>query len=260
MRNFLLGFKLARREMRNGLSGFYVFLSCLILGTFTITAILSLSAGLKDSLRHDGRTILGGDIALRTIHKPASMEQILYLRKEIGPTTITTETRAMVRREDETDAMLIELKAVDPFYPIYGTVRIQDANRQEITDKPLQDFILPNKADESDGWGAAVEPSILARLNLKLGDYIYIGNKRFQIRTLIKSEPDRLGSQRFGFAPRIIISSYIFDETGLSKAGSQVYYDHKIIAPYIKTIADLEETQLKFKNAFQKLIGRDAIL
>ena len=68
-----LPFKIARRELRTGIKGFYVFLLCLILGVTSITAVKSVSRGLIDNLRHDGRYILGGDVALRTIYNPVSI-------------------------------------------------------------------------------------------------------------------------------------------------------------------------------------------
>ena len=116
----------ARRDMRAGLKGFYIFLACLVLGVGAIASIQSLSRGLVQSLHHDGRFILGGDIALRTVYKPATPEEVNYLNDKIGPMTTVVETRAMARTTDGRNSTLVDLKAVGVFYPLYGALRIVD--------------------------------------------------------------------------------------------------------------------------------------
>ena len=51
--------KIAYREMRGGLSGFYVFLVCLILGVGAIAGVGSLSESLNSSLAKESKTFLG---------------------------------------------------------------------------------------------------------------------------------------------------------------------------------------------------------
>src|ERR1035437_10995765 len=98
LKKFFLPLIYARRDLRTGLKGFYIFLACLVLGVGAIASIQSLSRGLVESLHHDGRYILGGDIALRTIYEPAPPEQVRFLHNKVGPLTIVVETRAMARR------------------------------------------------------------------------------------------------------------------------------------------------------------------
>lgn len=254
--DFFLPLRLALRELRSGLSGFHVFLLCLFLGVAAIASVKSLSLGLMQSIFYDGRYILGGDIALKTIYEPATPEQIKFLHDKVGPLTIVMETRAMARTADDRDAVMVELKAVDAFYPLYGKLQAMDENGHEIADRPLQDFLVQGTIEEFDAgtkeWGALVERELLDRLNLHVGDYIFIGNKRFQISGLIKKEPDRIGALRFAIAPRVMISRIIFDETGLGKQGGQVYYDHKLYLPYAKTAAEIAEVQNKITKAFPK--------
>ena len=74
-----LAFRLARRELRGGLRGFRLFLACLALGVAAIAAVGSLSQAVLGGLARDGRTILGGDLALRLTHRPASSEERLRM-------------------------------------------------------------------------------------------------------------------------------------------------------------------------------------
>lgn len=253
MRTFLLSLKYARRELRAGLGGFYIFLACLVLGVAAIAAVRSLSLGMIESLHYDGRYILGGDIALRTIYAPATQEQVRFLKKEMGPVTTVMETRAMARRDDETQATLTELKAVDVFYPLYGSIEYADGRGEKI-DTPLQDLLVAphdEKGEEVTGdWGALVEKELLGRLGLAVGDTMRIGNGKFQVRGIITKEPDRISGLRFSLAPRVMISSLVFGATGLSEKGSQVYYDHRIFMPQIKTPQDLADAQKEISDAF----------
>ncbi len=262
----------ARRDLRAGLKGFYIFLACLVLGVGAIASIQSLSRGLVESLHHDGRYILGGDIALRTIYAPATPEQIRFLHDKIGPLTVVMETRAMARRMDGEQTTLTEMKAVDPFYPLYGKLLIVDEKGDEIKTGldengkvmkiGLQDLILPPPIEngiEQDAWGAVVEKELLTRLHIHLGDWIKLGQQKFQVRGIIAKEPDRIGNMHFSLAPRVMISSYIFDKTGLKQLGSQVYYDQKIIVPSIHSFADLKAVEKKISDAFPHAAwkGRD---
>lgn len=253
VRELFLSLKYARRELRSGLGGFYIFLACLVLGVAAIAAVRSLSLGMVESLHYDGRYILGGDIALRTIYEPATQEQLAFLKKEMGPTTVVMETRAMARRTDEEKATLVELKAVDVFYPLYGEMEIVDGAGKPV-ETPVQDLLVAlHNADGTEiigEWGALIEKELLGRLGLSFGDFIHVGNMKFQIRGIIAREPDRVGSIQFSLAPRIMISSMIFDATGLSTKGNQVYYDQRIYMPYIKTPEMLAAAQKKITDAF----------
>ena len=75
MSNLLLSWRIARRELRGGFGRFWIFLACLILGVAAITAVGNLSESILGGLRADGKKLLGGDIDLRLLHRPASQEQ-----------------------------------------------------------------------------------------------------------------------------------------------------------------------------------------
>ena len=77
-------------------------------------------------------------------------------------------------------------------------------------------------------FGAAVEEALLARLNLKLGDVIRIGETNFAIRTLLVSEPDRLATG-VGLGPRVLISQAALDATKLIQPGSLIRWTTRVI-------------------------------
>lgn len=252
MRDFVLSLKFARRELRAGFRGFYIFMACLVLGVSAIAAVQSLSRGLSESLIYDGKHILGGDIAMRTLYAPATKEQQKFLQKK-GVLTVVAETRAMARREDETDAALVELKAVDHFYPLYGVMEYVDEQGNKI-DKVTQDLLLAHideKGNDVSDYGALVEKELLTRLNLHVGDRIFIGTMPFVINGIIAREPDRISNMGFALAPRVLINRQAaFEKSGLAESGSQVYYSHRIFTPHIKTPAGILALQDDIEKAF----------
>lgn len=255
MKAWRLAWTYARRELRAGFRGFYVFLACIALGTAAIAAVQSLSAGMGLTLHHNGRFILGGDIALRTVYQPATPAQLDFLRRKMkGVLSTVVETRAMARREDGAETALIELKAVDAFYPLYGALTFKDGTGKSLEGKTAQDMVVaPVDAKtwkESGDWGAAVDREVLDRLGLSVGDRLMIGEMAFRINGVIDREPDRLGSPRMSFAPRVMISSIPFTRTGLSGAGAQVYYDHRLLLPLVKTQPEMEEAADQIAKAF----------
>ena len=86
---------------------------------------------------------------------------------------------------------LVELKAVDGNYPMLGELTLDPK-------MPMADLL----AERDGAFGAAVDSTLLARLDLKLGDRITIGNATFQIRSVVVAEPDKLAGN-VGLGPRV---------------------------------------------------------
>ena len=241
-----LALRLARRDLRGGLRGFYILLACLILGVATIAGVQSLSQGLLQGLQHDSRYILGGDLSLRRVYQPATPQQLQALRQD-GPVSAVTEMRAMARSADDARAAMTELKAVDLFYPLYGAMTLADAQNQPLP-TPLQDLLLP---DANGAFGAVAEPDLLAQLGVKIGDRLKVGQAAFVLRAVIAHEPDRLSGGRFTLAPRLLIGQEGFAATGLAAAGNQLDYSYRLLRPQLQT----REALLAAEKTLQDKMG-----
>ena len=83
----------------------------------------------------------------------------------------------------------------------------------------------------SDGaFGAAVDPALLTRLDLKPGDRITIGNATIELRAALTGEPDKLAGG-IGFGPRLLISEAALRATGLLQPGSLVRWHYRLRLP-----------------------------
>jgi putative ABC transport system permease protein len=194
----------ALRELRGGLSGFYVFLACITLGVGAITGVNSIAGAIQHGISAEGQAILGGDAVLSAVHQEIPPDAVSFLESR-GTVSRQTTLRAMARRDDGEDQALVELKAADNAYPLYG--QLLNGENQPI---------VMSTATADDAW---IEPVLMQRLSLNAGDSIRIGNHRFTIAGTIGHEPDRL-SDGLSFGPRVLISQAGLEYTGLIRPGS----------------------------------------
>jgi len=167
-----LALRYALRELRSGLRGFYVFIACIALGVMAIAGVGSVSASLGEGLAREGRTLLGGDVAFSLIQREAKPDEVALLRSR-GDVSVAATMRAMARAGDGRLA-LVELKAVDGRYPMLGDLTLDPK-------MPVADVL----AERDGAFGAAVDSTLLARLDLKIGDRITVGSAAFQIRSVV---------------------------------------------------------------------------
>ncbi len=207
--------KLALRELRGGLSGFYIFLACIALGTGAIAAVNSVSEAITGAISSQGQTLLAGDMRFELDNREALAEELAYLQTK-GRVAISTGLRSMVRLPDGSQQALAEVKAVDDAYPLYGTLVSEPA-------RPLPELI----SSEGGVFGALAAPLLLERLGIAPGAELLLGNARIRITGTLVSEPDAI-SEGFGFAPRILLSREALAASGLIQTGSLVEHAYKL--------------------------------
>lgn len=245
MRDFALSLSFARRELRAGLSGFYIFLLCLVLGVGAITAVQSLSRAFSESLRHDGRTLLGGDIEIRTIYNPVTPAQMEHIARNFGPVSTVASARAMVRRGDEQKSALADVNAVDALYPLYGAVEV--AGRDG---KPVPASLKGMLGSKEGGFGALAEKELMLRLGAQVGDEIFIGRQRFTLTGVMLRQPDSISGFSYAISPHVLIAGDALEGTGLTGPASAVRYEHRIHMPHARSQERLEDAKERLKKAF----------
>jgi putative ABC transport system permease protein len=212
-----LPLRFAARELRGGLRGFYVFVACIALGVMAIAGVGSVASGLADGLAREGRVILGGDLAFSLSLRQASDDERAFLDRR-GRVSLAATMRAMARTQDGRTA-LVEVKAVDAAYPLYGIVALDPQ-------QPLAQAL----AQREGAFGAAADPALLARLDLKPGTRITLGTAVIEIRAVLTSEPDKLAGG-IGFGPRLLVSETALRASGLLQPGSVVRWHYRLRLP-----------------------------
>jgi putative ABC transport system permease protein len=210
-----LAFRFALREMRGGLKGFYIFIACIALGVAAISGVTSVSRSLVEGIAAEGTTILGGDLSFRLIHREASPEEYAYI-DSLGAVSRISTLRAMARAPATGEQTLVEVKGVDDAYPLFGEM--------SLTAGGSLDAAL---ARDGDTFGAVVEPELLVRLGLSVGDSFTLGRVTLTVADTIEVEPDRL-SDGLNFGPRVIVANAAIDASGLVQPGSLVRQHYRV--------------------------------
>ena len=76
LRQVPLALRLALREMRGGLKGFYIFLACIALGTAAIAGVNSVSSAITQAIASQGQTLLARAKRLADRHEDALKQKL----------------------------------------------------------------------------------------------------------------------------------------------------------------------------------------
>ncbi len=200
-----MALRLAGRDLRGGLGGYWIFLLCIALGVAAIAGVGSVAGSLSDGLGREGRTVLGGDAAFSTVSQPLGPAETDWLAAR-GRLSRVVSARSMARAGDQ--AGLIDIKAVDGAYPVAGAVTLDPP-------QPL----APALALVDGIFGIVADDAIVGRLGLKVGDRLHIGAADVVLRGILRSEPDRLAGG-IAFAPSVLMSQDALAATKLIQPGS----------------------------------------
>jgi putative ABC transport system permease protein len=238
-----ISLRIALRELRAGTRGFRLFIACLVLGVAAIAGIGSISAAAIAGIAANAQALLGGDLEVRFTHRAAGDAERAAIGG-LGQVSHVVEMRAMAKpmgAKPTGDALpsLVELKAADEAYPLYGALVLEPA-------APLAD-LLARRPDGS--FGAAAHQVLLQRAKLKVGDTLTVGAARFVITAAIAREPDAT-TQVWALGPRLLVSQAALDATGLVQPGSLVYHSYRVkMAPGADRIAAAADLNARFPDA-----------
>src|SRR5262245_17873217 len=199
--------RLAWRETRGAGRHFAYLVACITLGVGALVAVGSFAAGLERTVGRSARALMGGDVEIRSAHPLSATARatVAELAHEGTQSLSITELAAMSAAGGK--SQIVELKAVGPGYPLYGTL---------VTDPAAPEPLIG-------GGRALVHQSLLARLGLKVGDHLTIGEGSFTVSGVILQEPDRAVGV-FSLGPRVIIAARDLESTYLIRPGSRVRY------------------------------------
>jgi putative ABC transport system permease protein len=200
-----LALRLAARDLRGGIRGFWIFLACIALGVAAIAAAGSTGEAFRAGLASQGREILGGDLAV-------SIEQRRFTAAErqafarIGEVSYVVAARAMAQAPGG-QRRLVELRGVSDAWPLAGKVDLAGASSVRQALAPV-----------GPAAGAVVEKPLMDRLGMKLGETFLVGNVAVTARAVLISEPDRLG-RGFALAPTVLTRMATVESGGFLEPG-----------------------------------------
>jgi putative ABC transport system permease protein len=211
--------RMALREIRASWQRLLFFFVCIAVGVASIVAIRSVIQSVREGLTREARAITGADVVVRSDRPLAENVRSAVERARasgrVGVVSEAVEIATMVRPPGATMTRMVELRAVQSAYPMYGTMTLRGTQYSHAL---LQHH------------GTLVRPELLAQLNLRVGDDLLIGTERFRIRGVIETEPGRnLGA--FSLGSRLLIDLADLPSTGLLSFGSRASYELLLQVP-----------------------------
>ncbi len=224
--------KLAWREIHSAWSRFLFLFLCIALGVGAIVAVDLFAVNVEQVILGDTRALLGGDVELswRRAISEKSRNVLDSLTDRDIVLSHVTEIAAMATIDNHnsqtpltpTASQLVELKAIDSAYPLYGRLIVEP-------DLPMAQLLDPLQSGcgRSRCFGALVQESLLIRLNLTVGSELQIGKASFLITAVLKKEPDRIANG-FSLGPRVMISREALNATTLIQTGSRIQERYRL--------------------------------
>ncbi|OZB75519.1 MAG: hypothetical protein B7X37_01960 [Halothiobacillus sp. 14-55-98] len=248
-RLILLAWRGLWRELRSG--ALVTMFLALVIAVSAVTAVGFFTDRVDAGMRAQAAEFLAAD---GRIESPDSLLKWQQKASALGLTTTQTlEFPTVILAGEHT--LLVSLKAVGAGYPLRGALTISTgAQQQQIQQGPEVGHV----------WLA---PRALALLDLKVGDSVQIGQKKFTVSATLQREPD-VGNFLAQAAPRAMINLTDIPATGLVTPASRVTHylllavpsgvSANVLQSFGKSLpADLslerpENSQPAFKTAFDR--------
>ncbi len=201
--------RLAWRQARGAWRHFVLLAACVALGVAALVGVGSFAATLDRTLAREAKALTGGDLEIRAA-RPLDGEVAAALTElsASGATVVGVRELVGMARASGGRALLVELKAPEAGYPLYGRLETRPA-------QPLATLL-------ADG-GVVAQRETLDRLGLRVGDRVALGAATFVVRGVVEREPDRSASL-VTLGPRLFLAADALERTGLVQPGSRVRY------------------------------------
>ena len=239
--------RMALREIRASWQRLLFFFVCIAVGVASIVAIRSVIQSVRQGLTREARAMTGADVVVRS-DRPLgdAIRAAVERERTSGRVSIVSEAVelvTMVRPTAVPTTRMVELRAVESTFPLYGTMTLQG---KAYSHELLRDH------------GVLVRPELLAQLNLREGDDLLIGTQAFHIRGVIQSEPGRnLGA--FSLGSRVFIDFADLPSTGLLSFGSRASHQLLLQVPSPPPLPGRRDPSLTLAAELSKAFVNDFI-
>ena len=202
--------KMLKRQLRNKTMRLYcvaIAIACAV--TLSITL---LGDRLEQLFQQQAKEVLAADLVLQS-SSVLTGEQLARIDDSQLQSAKTLSFTTMASNDNDERFLLSSVKAVTDEYPLVGELQISDELYSETnatTDTPSPGEV----------W---VEDRVLNELDVKLNEFIRVGEQRLRVTKVLVYEPDR-GNNFYSFTPRILMHFGDVTATNVVQPGSRVKY------------------------------------
>ena len=220
------------------------------LGVAALSSVAFLADRMQAGMARDARQLMGGDVVVVSDQPtPAPFAQKAKALGLNSATTLSFPTMARASDERGGASRLIALKAVEPGYPLRGTLQVLQSTAGGLPGAGVMPspgaqpgtVAAPNNQTAYDGPSLVVrtipapgqawaEPGLFEALELQPGDSLWLGKHRVILSQVLTAEPDR-GAGFMNFAPRLLINIADLDATGLVQPASRIAWRFAVAGP-----------------------------
>jgi putative ABC transport system permease protein len=192
-----------------------ILLLCVALVVVACLTIGSLRHSIQDALLNNTKQLHAADIMVTSssAFAPETVAALTALQHQ-GQAELARvySFYAMVRQLNSADeaSLLASLKVVETGYPFYGRIELASG-------RDFREVLTPGNI--------IVEPRLLERLGLRVGDRVSIGKALLTIRDVVLWEPDR-PVEFFSLGPRVFVALADLPALDLVQKGSRVRYTY----------------------------------
>lgn len=208
-------------DMRGDIRRFGLLVVCLAVGTALIAGVSTVGTSIRQAVERDAAVIVGGDLELSRADRPATPQE-LEIIAGFGDVAPVIDTN--VRAKSSTAEAFVDLISVGQGYPLVGTVTSEELPAGTAP----YDFL----ASRDGAFGALVDPLLLDKLGVGVGDTMQIAGTPFVARGTLGKLPD--GAVRgFRLGLPVLISTEGFatlSDTTSPLPGLGTYYRYKLLS------------------------------
>ncbi|HTS52274.1 MAG TPA: FtsX-like permease family protein [Burkholderiales bacterium] len=207
-RGLTLSLRMLARDWRAG--ELRVLVVGLLVAVSSLTTVAFFADRVRQALTLEASQLLGADLVVVS-DRPLDAAFTAEAQRRGLRTVQTVRFPSMTLHEGR--SQLSEIKAIGPGYPLKGRLTVDDGEHP--VEKPSDAIPLPGTV-----W---VDERLLARLEMRIGDSVALGMRRFRIAARLTEEPETtVGFLNLG--PRLIMNLADLPSTGLIQVGSRVTY------------------------------------
>lgn len=231
---------LSLRELFNHRQFTILFSLNLSLGLSGFIALNSFRYSIEKSLSTRSKIVLGADLGLSS-RNPLSKDVLDLASRSLPSNAARSDMIELYSMVANISGLskLVQLRAIDPNFPFYGTIKMSSTQASQET-TPL---IVDSSATNSNAW---VYPEVLTQLNLKVGEPLRIGDMIFRIGGVILD--DSAAGITTGMAPRVYIPLAQVPNTKLVTSESLAWYTSLFAIPSATDVQLKKIEQLLHSN------------